>query len=66
MPRYKSFDDVLDDDNTGDFDLPEDKELDERTFRDDEEEDEDEDDRYDDRYDSVDESLEWHDYDPDC
>lgn len=70
MSRYKTFDDVLDDGNTGDFELPEDGEIEYGDFeRESDFEDEDDDDGYyrnDDRYNSVDEAQEWHDFDPDC
>ena len=68
MPRYKTFDDVLDESNNGEFDLPEEHELEYGDFER-ESDIEDEDDEYyrdDDRYDNVSESQEWHDYDPDC
>lgn len=70
MSRYKTFDEILDEDNTGDFDLPEERELEYGDFeRESDLDDEDDEDGYyrnDDRYDSVDESQEWHDFDPDC
>lgn len=68
MPRYKTFDDILDEGANNDFDLPEERDIEYGDFER-ESDIEDGDDEYfrdDDRYDSVDEAQEWHDYDPDC
>lgn len=65
MPRYNNFDDVLDDRDMSDFELPEDREYDDRYDEDDEWADE-EYERELDYDDSVSELTEWADYDPDC